>query len=122
MLKTLTVRNYALIDELKLNFGDGLNIITGETGAGKSVLMGALGLLLGARADSTALLDKTKKCVVEGIFVANKKIKTFLESAELDSDDELIIHREINKDGKSRAFINDTPVNLSLLKDLGDEL
>jgi DNA repair protein RecN (Recombination protein N) len=122
MLKTLSVRNYALIDELKLNFGDGLNIITGETGAGKSVLMGALGLLLGDRADSSALLDKTKKCIVEGIFLANKKIKSFLESAGLDTEDELIIHREINKDGKSRSFINDTPVNLSLLKELGDEL
>jgi DNA repair protein RecN (Recombination protein N) len=85
-------------------------------------LMGALGLLLGDRADSSALLDKTKKCIVEGIFLANKKIKSFLESAGLDTEDELIIHREINKDGKSRSFINDTPVNLSLLKELGDEL
>jgi DNA repair protein RecN (Recombination protein N) len=122
MLKTLSVQNYALIDELQLNFGDGLNIITGETGAGKSVLMGALGLLLGDRADSSALLDKAKKCIIEGVFISSKKIRVFLENAELDSDDEVIIHREITRDGKSRAFINDTPVNLSLLKELGDEL
>lgn len=122
MLKTLTVRNYALIDELKLSFGDGLNIITGETGAGKSVLMGALGLLLGDRADSSALSDKTKKCIVEGVFQSSAKIKAFLDGAELDGEDEIIIHREINKDGKSRAFINDTPVNISILKELGNEI
>lgn len=122
MLKSLSVQNYALIDELKLSFGDGLNIITGETGAGKSVLMGALGLLLGDRTDSTALLDKTKKCIIEGVFQSSAKIKSFLESAELDAEEEVIIHREINKDGKSRSFINDTPVSLSLLKDLGNEL
>ena len=122
MLKKLTVQNYALIDHLQLQFGQGLNIITGETGAGKSVLMGALGLLLGDRADSSSLLDKTKKCVIEGEFLVSKNVKTFLEVSELDAEDELIIHREINKDGKSRSFINDTPVNLALLRELGNIL
>lgn len=122
MLKTLNVQNYALIDELQLHFGKGMNIITGETGAGKSVLMGALGLLLGDRSDSSALLDKTRKCVIEGIFLSSPRISRFLESEELDSEDEIIIHREINKEGKSRSFINDTPVNLSLLKELGNLL
>ena len=122
MLKKLTVQNYALIDQLQLQFGRGLNIITGETGAGKSVLMGALGLLLGDRADSSSLLDKTKKCVIEGEFLVSKNVKTFLEVSELDAEDELIIHREINKDGKSRSFINDTPVNLTQLRELGNIL
>ena len=122
MLKKLTVQNYALIDQLQLQFGKGLNIITGETGAGKSVLMGALGLLLGDRADSSSLLDKTKKCVIEGEFLVSKNVKTFLEVSELDAEDELIIHREINKDGKSRSFINDTPVNLVQLRELGNIL
>ena len=122
MLKKLTVQNYALIDQLQLEFGEGMNIITGETGAGKSVLMGALGLLLGDRADSSGLLDKTRKCVIEGEFYISSNVKVFLQSTELDSDDELIIHREINKDGKSRSFINDTPVNLSQLRELGNIL
>ena len=122
MLKKLTVQNYALIDQLQLQFGQRLNIITGETGAGKSVLMGALGLLLGDRADSSSLLDKTKKCVIEGEFLVSKNVKTFLEVSELDAEDELIIHREINKDGKSRSFINDTPVNLTQLRELGNIL
>lgn len=122
MLKKLTIQNYALIDQLEMQLGKGMNIITGETGAGKSVLMGALGLLLGERSDSSALLDKTKKCVLEGEFSISSKVKSFLTKAELDAEDELIIHREITKEGKSRAFINDTPVNLSLLKELGSML
>ena len=122
MLKNLTVQNYALIDELQLQFGKGLNIITGETGAGKSVLMGALGLLLGDRTDSASLLDKTKKCLIKGEFHASEKVKLFLEKMELDADIDLYIHREINKDGKSRSFINDTPVSLSVLKELGNLL
>src|SRR3954470_6976778 len=100
MLKNISVQNYALIDDLSIRLGNGLNIITGETGAGKSVLMGALGLLLGDRADSTALLDKSSKCIIEGVFFSSAKIKSVLENAELDTDDEVIIHREINKDGK----------------------
>jgi DNA repair protein RecN (Recombination protein N) len=119
MLFKLTIQNYALIDQLELSFGVGLNIITGETGAGKSVLIGALGLLLGDRADSSSLLDKTRKCVIEGGFKTNSKVREFLKANDLDEENELIIHREINKDGKSRSFINDTPVNLSQLRELG---
>ncbi len=122
MLRKLFVQNYALIDELHLHLGKGLNIITGETGAGKSVLMGALGLLLGERADSSSLLDTSKKCIIKGEFYANPKVRNFLESSDLDSEEDLIIHREISKDGKSRSFINDTPVNLSVLRELGDLL
>lgn len=121
MLISLRVKNYALIDELQLHFGKNLNIITGETGAGKSIILGALGLLLGQRADSTSLLDKTQKCVIEGEFdSANKIIADFFTSYDLDVDTRIIIRREISKEGKSRAFINDTPVNISQLKELGD--
>ena len=121
MLISLRVKNYALIDELQLHFGKNLNIITGETGAGKSIILGALGLLLGQRADSTSLLDKTQKCIIEGEFdSANKIIADFFTSYDLDVDTRIIIRREISKEGKSRAFINDTPVNISQLKELGD--
>ena len=123
MLTTLTVKNYALIDELHLQFGKKLNIITGETGAGKSILLGALGLLLGQRADSGALLDKTAKCIVEGEFDSkNKAIEDFFHVNELDIESRILIRREISKEGKSRAFINDTPVNISQLKELGSLL
>lgn len=123
MLTSLSVKNYALIDELQLQFGKKLNIITGETGAGKSILLGALGLLLGQRADSNSLLDKTKKCIVEGEFDSrNKYIDEFFESNELDPESKIIIRREISKEGKSRAFINDTPVSISQLKELGSLL
>ncbi|MBK8587163.1 MAG: DNA repair protein RecN [Bacteroidetes bacterium] len=123
MLTTLTVKNYALIDELHLQFGKKLNIITGETGAGKSILLGALGLLLGQRADSGALLDKTAKCIVEGEFDSkNKAIEDFFQINELDIESRILIRREISKEGKSRAFINDTPVNISQLKELGSLL
>lgn len=123
MLTSLTVKNYALIDELQLQFGKKLNIITGETGAGKSILLGALGLLLGQRADSGALLDKSAKCIVEGEFDSkNKSIEEFFHINELDIESRILIRREISKDGKSRAFINDTPVNISQLKDLGNLL
>ena len=116
MLTSLAVKNYALIDELQLQFGKKLNIITGETGAGKSILLGALGLLLGQRADSNSLLDKTKKCIVEGEFDSkNKFIDEFFSSNELDPESRIIIRREISKEGKSRAFINDTPVSISYL-------
>ncbi|MBL0104092.1 MAG: AAA family ATPase [Bacteroidetes bacterium] len=119
MLTSLTVRNYALIDELHLQFGEKLNIITGETGAGKSIILGALGLLLGQRADSSALLDKNSKCIVEGEFSSNKQLREYLDSNELDTEDKIIIRREITKEGKSRAFVNDTPVNVTQLKELG---
>lgn len=120
MLQKLRIQNYAIITELEIIFSDHLNIITGETGAGKSILMGALNLVLGERADSGVLQDKEKKCVVEAIFFVKKNegIKAFTEKYELDSDEEILLRREIAANGKSRSFINDTPVNLSQLKEL----
>ncbi len=123
MLLQLQIRNYAIIDELHIDFTKGLSIITGETGAGKSILMGALGLVLGDRADGTILPDKEKKSVVEASFTAmTDAVKQFLKTNELDAGEELIIRREIAANGKSRAFINDTPVNLSQLKTLAGVL
>lgn len=120
MLQKLHIQNYAIISELEITFSDHLNIITGETGAGKSILMGALNLVLGERADSAVLQDKEKKCVVEASFAVqqNESIKTFTEKYELDSSEEILLRREIAANGKSRSFINDTPVNLSQLKEL----
>lgn len=120
MLQKLYIRNYAIIDEILVDFSGNLNIITGETGAGKSILMGALGLILGERAESNTLMNKEKKCVVEGYFKAKHKneIKTFLQDQHLDVEEELVVRREIAINGKSRAFINDTPVNLQQLKAL----
>jgi len=123
MLQSLNVYNYALINELKIDFNKGLNIITGETGAGKSILMGALSLILGQRADTSVLKDKAKKCFVEAKFyIQPYRLKAFFEEHDLDYDDYTIIRREINDNGKSRAFINDTPVNLSVLKLLSTHL
>ncbi|MBC7381534.1 MAG: DNA repair protein RecN [Bacteroidia bacterium] len=123
MLLNLKIRNYAIIRQSEIRFEKGLNIITGETGAGKSILMGALGLILGERADSKALLQDADKCVVEAIFDINKyKLQSFFESHELDYEAQCILRREINAAGKSRAFINDTPVNLPVLKELGIHL
>ncbi len=124
MLQKLNIQNYAIINELEIIFSDKLNIITGETGAGKSILMGALSLILGERADSTVLQQKDKKAVVEGSFKAmNKKaIRDFLKENDLDAEDLLMIRREIAANGKSRAFINDTPVNLNQLKTLSNLL
>ncbi len=120
MLQKLHIQNYAIITDLLISFSKNLNIITGETGAGKSILMGALNLILGQRADSAVLQDKQKKCIVEGFFSIrqNDAIKTFIEKYELDAGDEIIMRREIAVNGKSRSFINDTPVNLSQLKEL----
>ncbi len=123
MLKTLSIRNYALIDALEIDLAKGLTIITGETGAGKSILLGALGLLLGDRADSSSLFDKEQKCVVEGTFqVKEYGLKDFFEENDLDYANETVIRREITPEGKSRAFINDTPVNISLLKMIANNL
>jgi len=124
MLQKLNIQNYAIINELEIDFSGKLNIITGETGAGKSILMGALSLILGERADSSVLQQKEKKAVVEGSFNAmNKKaIKDFLKENDLDAEELLMIRREIAANGKSRAFINDTPVNLNQLKTLGSLL
>lgn len=124
MLQKLSIQNYAIIDEIDIDFSANLNIITGETGAGKSILMGALSLILGERAESNTLMNKEKKCVVEGYFKAkeNKAVKAFLKTNELDQDEELVVRREIAVNGKSRAFINDTPVNLNQLKALSSML
>ncbi len=124
MLKRLHIQNYAIIDELEIAFSAKLNIITGETGAGKSILMGALSLILGDRADPSVLLNKEKKCVVEGTFATEgrKAIKQFLREHDLDPEEELVIRREIAANGKSRAFVNDTPVNLEQLRQLSNKL
>ncbi|NLF41888.1 MAG: DNA repair protein RecN [Bacteroidales bacterium] len=123
MLKHLLVENYALIEKLDISFDKGLTIITGETGAGKSILLGALALILGQRADTNVLHDKEKKCLVEGVFdIKSLDLEHFFEENELDYDDETTIRREINAQGKSRAFVNDTPVTINILKDLGEKL
>lgn len=123
MLVKLYVQNYALIRELDISLENGLTVITGETGAGKSILVGALSLILGTRADSNVLLDKSTKCIVEGTFhIKEYDLEDYFTVNELDFDDVTILRREINPAGKSRAFINDTPVNLNLLKELGDKL
>ena len=118
MLRRLYIQNYAIIDEIDILFSGKLNVITGETGAGKSILMGALSLILGNRADTGVLLSHDKKCVIEGTFdIAFKQdIKAFLTEHDLDPNDELLIRREIASSGKSRAFVNDTPVNLEQLR------
>src|SRR5450759_6186 len=123
MLIKLFVQNYALIKELDVELENGLTIITGETGAGKSILLGALSLILGTRADSSVLLDKNEKCIVEGTFrIEEYELNEFFISNELDYEAVTILRREINPAGKSRAFINDTPVTVNLLKELGDRL
>lgn len=123
MLAKLTVHNYALIRELDLNLENGLTIITGETGAGKSILLGALSLILGTRADTSVLLDKKEKCVVEGTFkIDDYDLEDFFVTNDLDYEAVAILRREINPAGKSRGFINDTPVTVTLMKELGDRL
>ncbi len=123
MLHHLHIQNYAIIDKLEVNFFGKLNIITGETGAGKSIVMGALSLILGERANISVLLNKEKKCIIEGFFKNQQSlIKSFLEDNDLDNSDEIVIRREILPNGKSRAFINDTPVNLNLLQQLSSLL
>lgn len=123
MLRKLYISNYAIINEAEIDFAEGMNIITGETGAGKSILLGALGLILGARADSKVLYDKSRKCVVEGHFaIADYGLAPFFETHEIDYEAETIIRRELSDNGKSRSFINDTPVNLQVLQQLADKL
>ena len=123
MLRRLTVRNYAIIRELDMEFGEGFTIITGETGAGKSILLGALGLVLGERADTSVLLSQDEKCVVEACFnISGYDLNELFEANEIDYDDEAILRREITPSGKSRAFLNDTPVNITVLKELGGRL
>ncbi len=123
MIKRLHISNYAIIEELTLDFAQGLSIITGETGAGKSIVLGALNLILGGRADTKTLFDDTQKCIIEGRFdVSAYDLQEFFAENDLDYDPELIIRREITPSGKSRAFINDTPANLKLLQQLGATL
>ena len=123
MLKQLHISNYALIDELEVCFEKGFNVITGETGAGKSILLGALSFALGDRADTSVLYDKEKKCVVEAKFeLDDNSLKPLFEENDLDFDSECIFRRELNPQKKSRAFINDTPVSLQTMKELGDRL
>ena len=124
MLQKLDIQNYILIDALSIDLSKQLSVITGETGAGKSIIMGALGLILGDRADSTVCRDASKKCFIEGTFsLSNKQTyQAFFTEHELDLTDEVIIRREINAQGKSRAFINDTPINLNELKQLTSQL
>lgn len=123
MLKSLWVENYALIRKIEIQFDSGFHVITGETGAGKSILVGALSLLLGQRADFSMVSDAQKKCIVEGVFdVSDLDLSNFFDQNDIDNDPSLIIRREINPQGKSRAFINDTPVGLNLLKELSSKL
>ena len=124
MLKQLHIQNYAIIDEISIDFSVKLSAITGETGAGKSILMGALSLILGDRADTSVLLNHNKKCFVEGVFSTENKndARLFLKENDLDADEELVIRREIGTNGKSRAFVNDTPMNLDQLRRLSSLL
>lgn len=123
MLTSLTIKNFALIESLNIDFSDGFSIITGETGAGKSILLGALGLLQGKRADLSSLKDKEEKCIIEGYFTVEPyKLHELFEQLELDYEGMTIIRREISPSGKSRAFVNDTPVNLGTLQELSGYL
>ncbi len=123
MLTSLKISNYALIDHLAMRPSAGLSMITGETGAGKSIMLGAVGLLLGNRADTKVLLHEAKKCVVEGVFdIRSYGLQQYFEELELDYEDSCIIRREISPNGKSRSFVNDTPILLDHLKTLGEKL
>ena len=123
MLQRLAIRNYALIDTLDIDFSKELNILTGETGAGKSIILGALSLLLGQRAESKYFFNQEKKCVIEGAFkIDDYHLKQFFEEKDLDYEAETVLRREISLDGKTRAFINDTPVTVAILKQVGEQL
>ncbi len=123
MLQNLFIENYALIEKLDIQFSKGFSVITGETGAGKSIMLGALSLILGSRADSKVLKNESKKCIIEGSFaIADYDLEHFFTENDLDFESQSILRREIAPSGKSRAFINDTPVTLPILKQLGDRL
>ncbi len=122
MLQKLSIRNYALIDSVELELEKGLNIVTGETGAGKSIMLGALSLILGQRAETKYFFNQEKKCVIEGTFKLNENSQHLFHEHDLDYQEESILRREISIDGKSRAFINDTPVTLSVMKQVGEKL
>ncbi|MGV3540269.1 MAG: AAA family ATPase, partial [Rufibacter sp.] len=123
MLVDLKIKNYALIERLELQPSPLLNIITGETGAGKSIMLGAIGLLLGNRADSKLLFNQEEKCVIEGSFnISDYQLQPFFEEEDLDFEPVSLLRREITPSGKSRAFINDTPVTLETLRRIGEFL
>lgn len=123
MIRHLDISNFALIDSLSIDFENGFSVITGETGAGKSILLGALGFVLGERADSGVMLDETKKCVVEATFsIDDERLKPFFDENDIDYDSECVLRRELTTSRKSRAFINDTPVSLQQIKELGSQL
>lgn len=123
MLKHLYIKNYALIDVLDIDFSSGFSVITGETGAGKSIILGAIGLLLGQRADSKAVKTNTNKCTIEAHFdISRYGMEPWFEAHDLDCDEECIIRRELTATGKSRAFINDTPISLQIMRELGEML
>ncbi len=123
MLKNLSIKNYLLIDDLSVSFNNGFTVITGETGAGKSILVGGISLILGKRADLSVNRDKSKKCIIEGVFdIGSFDLKSMFDENELDYDTETILRREISSSGKSRAFINDSPVNLSQLSHIGSKI
>jgi DNA repair protein RecN (Recombination protein N) len=123
MLKSLSIKNYLLIDELSVSFNNGFTVITGETGAGKSILVGGISLILGKRADLSVNRDKSQKCIIEGVFdIGSYNLKSIFDEQELDYDTETILRREISSSGKSRAFINDSPVNLGQLSAIGSKI
>lgn len=123
MIKRLHIRNYAIIEYLDIDFAKGLTIITGETGAGKSILLGALGLIMGDRADTKSLYNQEEKCIIEGIFdLGAHDLRDFFAENDLDYETEVVVRRELTPSGKSRAFVNDSPVTLKVLQDLSAEL
>ena len=123
MLRSLSIQNYALIEQLDIDFESGFSVITGETGAGKSIILGAIGLLLGQRADVRTIRPNTSKCVIEAHFdISSYGMRPFFDEQELEYDDECILRRELYASGKSRAFINDTPASLAQMKELGEQL
>jgi len=124
MLQSISIQNYALIDTLDISFDKGFSVITGETGAGKSIILGAIGLLLGQRADVKAIKQGASKCVIEAHFnISSYRMQSFFDENELEYDpNECILRRELQASGKSRAFINDSPASLTLMKELGEQL
>ncbi len=122
MLKKLIIQNYALIESLEIDFSSGFSVIIGETGSGKSIFMGALSLIIGERADHKVLYNKNKKCIIEGFFKPNNSVNLLLDSNDIDREEELILRRVIASNGKSRAFVNDSPVKLEFLKMIGNLL
>jgi DNA repair protein RecN (Recombination protein N) len=123
VLRSLFIKDYALIERLDIGFESGFSVITGETGAGKSIILGAIGLLLGQRADVRAIRQGASKCVIEARFyIGAYGIRPFFDANEIEYDDECILRREVQASGKSRAFINDTPASLQQMKELGEQL